>query len=137
MFYKKIFIILLVLSFFAIAPVSAQLNLGSTEAMNAANQAGYNAVGTTETTLAENIGFVIKTALSFVGVIFLCLSIYAGFLWMTAGGEEEAVKKAQTILKQAVIGLIIVVSAYSITSFVVPMLVEKAATGTSVVPGSE
>jgi len=45
------------------------------------------------------------------------LMVYAGFLWMTAGGVEENVTKAKSLLMQAVIGLAIVLSAYSITIF--------------------
>lgn len=72
----------------------------------------------TETSLSQKIGEIIKIALSLVGMIFLVLMIYAGFLWMTASGEEEKVTKATNILKAAVIGLIIIVAAYSLTTFV-------------------
>jgi len=68
--------------------------------------------------LAEIVGAIIGTFLSFLGVIFLCLIIYGGFIWMTSGGNETKVLKAKKIIQQAVIGLIIVLSAYSITSFV-------------------
>ena len=43
--------------------------------------------------------------------------MYAGFLWMTASGNSEQVEKATGILKMAIIGLIIVMAAYSITYF--------------------
>jgi len=62
---------------------------------------------------------IIKTALGLLGTIFIVLIIYAGFLWMTAGGEEEKTKKATTLITQAVIGLAIVLSAYAITVFAV------------------
>lgn len=51
---------------------------------------------------------------SFLGIIFLVLIIYAGFIWFMARGNEEEVTKAQTILKRAVIGLIIVLLSVSI-----------------------
>ncbi|MFH1789897.1 MAG: hypothetical protein ABH832_02405 [bacterium] len=59
----------------------------------------------------------IKVILSTLGVIFFVLTIYAGFLWMTAGGNEEQIEKSKKLLKRAVIGLIIILSAYSITWF--------------------
>ena len=68
--------------------------------------------------IPEIIGALIGVALSFLGIIFLCLIIYGGFLWMTSAGNEEKVRKAQKVLSQATIGLIIVLSAYSITYFV-------------------
>ncbi len=63
-------------------------------------------------------GRIINTALSLVGLIFLILMVYAGYLWMTARGEEAEITKAQNIIKSSVIGLIIVMSAYAITYFV-------------------
>ncbi len=68
--------------------------------------------------LPTAISKVIKTLLSLVGTVFLVLTIYAGILWMTAQGEEEKAKKARDIITMAVIGLIIVMSAYAITYFV-------------------
>lgn len=56
--------------------------------------AGYPGGKTTEPTrLPKMIGQIISIVLSFVGVIFMILLIYGGFLWMTAGGNEEQIKK--------------------------------------------
>lgn len=70
------------------------------------------------TSLAGIISIIIQASLGLLGIIFLILLIYAGFNWMTAGGEEEKVKKATDTIKRAVIGLIIIVCAYLITIFV-------------------
>ena len=69
-------------------------------------------------TVGEIIGALIGTVLSFLGIIFLILVLYGGFVWMTSMGNEYKVQKAKDILTQAVIGVIIVVSAYAITFFV-------------------
>ncbi len=69
-------------------------------------------------TIPEIIGALIGVVLSFLGIIFLCLVIYGGFLWMTSQGNEEKVLKAKKTLTEATIGLIIILSAYSITYFV-------------------
>jgi len=58
----------------------------------------------------------IRYLLSFVGVIFVALMVYAGILWMTAGGNDEQVGKAKKLIFQAMIGLFVVFSAYSITT---------------------
>jgi TRAP-type C4-dicarboxylate transport system permease small subunit len=50
-------------------------------------------------------------------VLFLILMIYGGFTWMTSNGNQEAVGKAQKIVGSAVIGLVIVLSAYVITVY--------------------
>ena len=83
-----------------------------------AKKSGYQTSGVTSATLSQTIGKIIKAVLGFLGVIFLALTVYAGVLWMTAGGNEEQVTKAMGIIKTSVIGLIIIVAAYSITYFV-------------------
>lgn len=65
------------------------------------------------------IGNVISFALSLVGVVLIIIFLYAGFLWMTAGGDTEKVKGARTMIMNAVIGLIIVAAAYALTRFIV------------------
>jgi len=63
-------------------------------------------------------GKSINIALQLVGLIFLLLTIYGGLLWMTARGAEDQITKARDIVIAAVIGLVIVISAYAITIFV-------------------
>lgn len=67
--------------------------------------------------LATKAGLIIGVVLSFVGVLFLILMIYAGILWMTASGNDEQIKKAKGLLVNAAIGIIIVFSAYALTTF--------------------
>ncbi len=68
--------------------------------------------------LSSRLGVIIGSILSFIGVIFMLLIIYGGILWMTAMGKENQVEKAKNIIIQAVIGLVIVLAAYAITSFI-------------------
>ena len=74
--------------------------------------------------IAEIIGAIIGIFLSLLGIIFMVLIIYGGFLWMTSAGNEIKVLKAKKTLTQAVIGLIIIMSAYSITYFIFQSLQE-------------
>ncbi|KKQ27556.1 MAG: hypothetical protein US42_C0008G0067 [Candidatus Magasanikbacteria bacterium GW2011_GWC2_37_14] len=117
---KKI-ILIAIFSLLLCTPVLAKLNLGTGIAGQAAVKAGYEG-NTSEITFSQNIGTVINAALSLVGVIFLVLMVYAGYLWMTARGSEEEITKAKGIIIAAMIGLILVVGAYSITTFVVPRI---------------
>lgn len=88
-------------------------NLGKTgQAM------GFNIIADSKTNLYSKISNYITVVLSFLGVIFLIIMIYAGYLWMTAEGDKGQVDKAKKMITQAVVGLIIVVSAYTITAFV-------------------
>lgn len=68
--------------------------------------------------LGTLVGSIISGVLSLLGVIFLCLVLYAGFLWMTAQGDPKAITKAKEILIGGVAGMLIVLSAYAITDFV-------------------
>ncbi|PIZ95368.1 MAG: hypothetical protein COX81_01015 [Candidatus Magasanikbacteria bacterium CG_4_10_14_0_2_um_filter_37_12] len=113
--------------FLTAVPVGA-IDLGVGSAKNAAGKAGYDSA-TNETTFAKTIGTVVQAILSLVGIIFLSLMVYAGYLWMTAMGEEEEVKKAKTIIRQSIIGLIITVGAYSITAFVLPVILARTTGG--------
>lgn len=80
--------------------------------------AGFDSA-TDQDTLLTTVGAFINVLLGFLGVIFLILIIYAGLLWMTAGGSEDNVKKATQILLNSVIGLVILLSAYAISQFVI------------------
>lgn len=72
----------------------------------------------TETSISSIAGTVVTTALGFLGIIFLILTLYAGFLWMTAQGDSDKVDKAKKLLQNAVIGLILIISAYGIYQIV-------------------
>lgn len=65
---------------------------------------------------------IINVILTILGLLVVILIIFAGFQWMTAGGNEEKVKKAQSTLKNAVIGLIIIMLAWSVTYWVLRRL---------------
>jgi len=74
------------------------------------------------TTLAQSVANIVKIALGFLGILFLVLILYAGFMWMTAAGNDDKIDKAKKIISAAVIGVAIVVSAYIITYFVIDNL---------------
>ncbi|MFH0840406.1 MAG: hypothetical protein V1865_00255 [bacterium] len=86
-----------------------------------AEKVGYD---TSQRTIDPIISTIITVVLSFLGVIFLLLMIYGGFLWMTGGGNEKQTVKAKQIIVAAMIGLIIVVAAYAITFFVIDQIAE-------------
>lgn len=73
--------------------------------------------------LPELVGSFIQQAMGLLGIILVVLVIYAGFLWMTAQGSDEKIKKAKGIITSAVIGLVLIFAAYAITGFVVDALI--------------
>lgn len=64
------------------------------------------------------VGNIVRIILGLLGLIFLILVIYGGLRWMTAQGDSGAIESARDTIVHAVIGLVIVLSAYTITAFV-------------------
>lgn len=74
------------------------------------------------------LGGLISGLLAFLGVIFMALIIYGGFLWMTARGAEDQIGKAKKIITSATIGLAVVLTAYLISLIVVALLTTQTQT---------
>lgn len=73
---------------------------------------------------------IANSVLAFVSVIVFALVAYGGMVWMLARGEAKEVKKAQDIIKAAVVGLFIVMAAWGIT-LVIAQAVNRATVGSS------
>ncbi len=110
---------------FAQGDVTSRIGTGLNDA---ARPAGY--LSGTNLPLPVIIGNLINAVLGFLGVLLLVYILYGGFLWMTAGGEEKKVTEAKNIIKNAVIGMVIITAAFAITNFVVAQL-GAALTGTA------
>jgi cytochrome bd-type quinol oxidase subunit 2 len=74
-------------------------------------------------TLSEFIGQIVNVALSFLGIVFVILIILGGYKWMTARGNEEQAKEGSTILRRAIIGLIITAGSWAIWLFVSTIII--------------
>lgn len=97
---------------FVLAGTSADLGL------NYAAGTGLSNTQDIRITIAK----IIRIALGFLGIIAISLIIYAGWLWMASAGNPEKIEQAKKILQNAVIGLIIILSAFAIVSFILNML---------------
>jgi hypothetical protein len=64
------------------------------------------------------VGLIINALLSITGLIFIILTVVAGFNWMTSQGNEEKIKKSKNTLTSSIIGLIITLSAWTIWNFI-------------------
>ena len=80
------------------------------------------------------IAKIIRAILGFLGVIAVVIVLYGGYEYMTSGGSEEKVLRGRQIIINGVIGLAIILSAFSIAHFVLRQL--SAATGSGTVPGN-
>ena len=107
-------------------PVLAQTSDTGVDLQAFAEQAGFSTTATVPVIIAR----LIRTLLTMLGIVVLCLILYGGFVWMTAGGNAERVEKAKRILTNAVIGLIIILASFAITQFILSALGD--ATGGSI-----
>lgn len=81
-------------------------------------QAGQAAGYTTNLELTTIVANIINVILGLTGMAFVIILVYAGILYLTAAGEEGNVKKAKGLIKNSVLGIIIIVSAYAIANYV-------------------
>lgn len=90
------------------------------------NQIGVNeigqAYGNNKTDIRIIIAKFILVALGFLAIIFLVLILYAGFRYMTAAGNQDQTKKAISQIRDATIGLFIVLASWALTNFILTVL---------------
>ena len=65
---------------------------------------------------------IVQITLGFLAVIFLVLTIYAGFRYMTSAGNDDQAKKAISQITSAVIGLLIIIASWALTSAIIRYL---------------
>lgn len=80
--------------------------------------------------ITSTVGGIINVILAFLGIAAVVLFLYGGFLWMTAGGNEENVAKAKKIITATVIGLVIILISAAAVNFILGNLVNQ--TGASI-----
>jgi hypothetical protein len=66
---------------------------------------------------------VINVLMTFLGIIAVVIILLGGFKWMTAGGNEEKVEESKKLIRAGIIGLVIILAAWGIASYVVNTLV--------------
>lgn len=87
--------------------------------------------GLGEADLVDTIAQIIRIALGFLGVIAVVIILLGGFKWMTAGGNDDKVKEAKKLIFSGIIGLVIIISAYAIASFVIDSIISATAGSSS------
>ncbi len=122
--YKKIFFSLILASTIIAVPTLGCLAASgiTTQMQGALSAVNLPSTGSDDTKALNIVGSAISVFLSFLGVIFLVLIIYGGYKWLMAMGREDEIEKAKDIIKAAVVGLIVVLSAYGISYFVTTSL---------------
>ena len=86
------------------------LNTGLEEAAQGAGLAGADS----GSDVATIVGRVINSLLGLLGIVFMVLVIYAGYLWMMSEGNAAQIDRAKKIMVNAVIGLLVVFASWAI-----------------------
>jgi len=103
---------------FAAPLTNEELGLG-----NIGNEIGLS----TNTDIKAVIARIIRVLLGFLGIIAVVIVLWGGFQWMTAAGNEEKVTSARATLTAGLIGLIIILSAYALASFIITTILNETA----------
>lgn len=85
-----------------------------TQAAAGSEGAGFGAAQDPRATIAR----IIQAFLAILGVLLLGYIIYGGSLIFMSAGSEDKIAEGKKVIQHAVIGLVIILSAYSITIFV-------------------
>jgi len=128
---KKLGLITFITGVFGAPFAALAAYTGGTGLNESASRAGLD---TSPGQLPIIIGTVISAALGLVGIVFLVLMVYAGYIWMIARGDEAKTSKAKETITAAIIGIIIVVGAYALTNFIVS---EMTKAGENKTPAAE
>ena len=72
---------------------------------------------------------ILNYVLSFVGLIAVALMIYAGFLYLTSGGNDENSGKAKKLIFQVIMGIIIILLSWVIVNTIISQLSPVIETG--------
>ena len=121
-YFKRLIYISIVFSVFLIffpAQADSPFQNGINDAATQTGQTSSNFFTKSNTNLPQAIGAFMKVFFVLVlGVAYFIWMIFAGITWMTARGNEEKIEKAKNTIKNATIGLIVALMAYTVTIFV-------------------
>ena len=127
---KNIFLIagLAFASILIAAPIAYAVDYGLVATTDAAGLSKEGSIVTI-------IGNIIGNGLALISVLFFIMMVYGGVMWMTSRGKEETSKRALDVIFAAIIGIIIVLSAYAITTFIFKSVGVGGNTTSATTPG--
>jgi hypothetical protein len=68
------------------------------------------------------VSSVVSVLLGFLGILAVLIILFAGFKWMTAGGNDDNISSAKSMMTAGVIGLVIVLASFGLSQFVIEAL---------------
>jgi lysylphosphatidylglycerol synthetase-like protein (DUF2156 family) len=83
---------------------------------------------------AAIVGNFINAILAVAGLVLVCLMVYAGVLYMQGGQDEKKIAQAKGIIMHSVIGIVLILAAFAISSFVITALAGVTGPGAAPTP---
>lgn len=77
------------------------------------------AIGLGDFNLKQFIARIIQILLGFLGIIAVVIIMYAGWMWMSSQGNEDQISRAKKMLTNAIIGLLIIMSAFGFVTWLI------------------
>ncbi len=74
------------------------------------------------TSAGQFISKLIPPVISVLGFALLLYFIWAGYLYMTSGGNKESIARAQAMITHAIIGLIVLLLSFIVLQFIIGAL---------------
>lgn len=65
------------------------------------------------------VAYAVQVALGFLGTGLFILCLIAGYNYFTARGNDDKVRKAKDMLRHAVMGMVLILAAFSLTTFII------------------
>lgn len=109
---------------------SANKTLGEDSAARVIFDSAILGETTAQGVLAAEIGYYIGIFLTMLGIISMIFVLYGAFTWITAGGNEEKISKAKRTIFNAVAAIVIILTSYLISAFVISTLVKQISPNT-------
>jgi hypothetical protein len=66
-----------------------------------------------------------NTALTFIGLLAMVGLIFAGFLYLTAGGNKDRVETAKQMIRNVIVGISLILLSFVVTNFVIGFIAES------------
>lgn len=90
-----------------------------------------NTVGKVDSPILKIANQVLGTVTLLAGIAAVGYLIYAGILYITAGGNQERTKQARAGIVNAIIGIAIIVAAYAIIRFAIGLGLSASSAATN------
>ncbi|MCC6639374.1 hypothetical protein IT409_02345 [Candidatus Falkowbacteria bacterium] len=81
-----------------------------------------NPLGQNKVDPNQIIGNIIKSGLSFLGIVALVMFLYGGLQMFFSRGDDKKIKQGRDTIIWAAIGLVVIFSSYALVSYVLAFI---------------